>query len=78
MVVWPGDETEEAGLDTAHPLWANELLPGQLAQIVPWPQDFEAASSLVSEQLLVHHPAPDGDRRLARPPRTDAARCRSS
>ena len=27
-VCW--DETEEAGLDTAHPLWANELLPGQL------------------------------------------------
>jgi len=41
-------ETEEAGLETAHRLWPNDLLPGQLAQTLPRPQDFEAASSLVT------------------------------
>jgi hypothetical protein len=30
-------------------LWPNELLPGQLAQILPRPADFEAASSLVGQ-----------------------------
>lgn len=39
--------TEDAGLETAHRLWANEGLPGQLAQILPRPEDFEAAMSLV-------------------------------
>ncbi len=41
-------ETEEAGLEIAHRLWPNDLLPGQLPQTLPRPQDFEAASSLVT------------------------------
>ena len=33
----------DAALAEAHRLWANEGLPGQLAQILPRPQDFEDA-----------------------------------
>jgi G6PDH family F420-dependent oxidoreductase len=37
---------------TAHRLWANEQLPGELAQILPTPQHFMQASSLVTEQMV--------------------------
>ena len=37
----------DAALTEAHRLWANEGLPGQLAQTLPRPQDFEDAMSLV-------------------------------
>jgi G6PDH family F420-dependent oxidoreductase len=59
--------TDEAGLDTAHRLWANELLPGQLAQTLPRPQDFEAASSLVPRDAVGRQIAcgPDPERHLA-------------
>lgn len=60
-------ETEEAGLDTAHRLWANDALPGQLAQILPRPQDFEAASSLVTREAVGEQITcgPDAERHLA-------------
>jgi G6PDH family F420-dependent oxidoreductase len=45
-------DTEDEGLDTAHRLWANEGLPGQLAQILPRPEDFEAAMSLVPRDTV--------------------------
>ena len=45
-------ETREAGLATATRLWANEMLPGQLAQILPRPADFEAAMSLVPPEAV--------------------------
>ncbi|MGH3566989.1 MAG: TIGR03557 family F420-dependent LLM class oxidoreductase [Pseudonocardia sp.] len=45
-------DSEQAGLDTAHRLWANELLPGRLAQSLPRPQDFEAAASLVTREAV--------------------------
>jgi G6PDH family F420-dependent oxidoreductase len=45
-------ESEQVGLETAHRLWKNELLGGQLAQILPRPQDFEAASSLVPVEAM--------------------------
>ncbi|HZS22202.1 MAG TPA: LLM class F420-dependent oxidoreductase, partial [Pseudonocardiaceae bacterium] len=45
-------ETEEAGVDTAHRLWASELLPGQLGQILPRPRDFEAATTLVTREAI--------------------------
>lgn len=59
-------ETEEGGLDTAHRLWANELLPGQLAQVLPRPQDFEAASSLVTKEAVGEQIAcgPDPEKHL--------------
>jgi G6PDH family F420-dependent oxidoreductase len=37
----------EEGVRTAHRLWPNEYLPGELAQILPSPAHFEQASSLV-------------------------------
>jgi G6PDH family F420-dependent oxidoreductase len=45
-------DTEEQGLATAQRLWANELLPGQLAQVLPRPADFEAAASLVGQDAV--------------------------
>ena len=42
----------DAALDEAHRLWGNEGLPGQLAQILPRPQDFEAAMSLVPKEAV--------------------------
>lgn len=64
-VCWAG--TEQAGLDTAHRLWANELLPGQLAQVLPRPQDFEAAATLVTKEAVGEQIAcgPDPQRHLA-------------
>ncbi|MDT7803162.1 MAG: hypothetical protein QOI78_6595, partial [Actinomycetota bacterium] len=44
-VCWDADT--EAALDRAHRLWANDALPGQLAQILPRPEDFEAATTFV-------------------------------
>jgi G6PDH family F420-dependent oxidoreductase len=45
-------DTEEQGLETARRLWGNELLPGQLAQILPRPADFEAAAGLVGQEAV--------------------------
>ena len=60
-------ETEDAGLDTAHRLWANELLPGQLAQTLPRPEDFEAAATLVPRDAVGEQFAcgPDPDEHVA-------------
>jgi G6PDH family F420-dependent oxidoreductase len=57
-------ETEEAGIATAHRLWANEMLPGQLAQTLPRPADFAAAASLVPQDAVAEQIAcgPDADR----------------
>jgi hypothetical protein len=38
LVSWGADAG--AALDVAHRLWANDILPGQLAQILPRPQDY--------------------------------------
>ncbi|RCH67370.1 LLM class F420-dependent oxidoreductase [Streptomyces sp. SDr-06] len=45
-VCWAADEEE--AVRTAHRLWANEQLPGELAQILPTPNHFEQASELVT------------------------------
>jgi G6PDH family F420-dependent oxidoreductase len=42
--------TREEGVDHAHRLWANAGLPGELAQVLPSPQHFEQASTLVSRE----------------------------
>jgi G6PDH family F420-dependent oxidoreductase len=44
-------EDERAARATAHRLWRNEQLPGELAQILPTPSHFEQASELVSEDM---------------------------
>jgi G6PDH family F420-dependent oxidoreductase len=45
-------ESEADGVRTAHRLWANEQLPGELAQVLPTPRHFEQASELVSPEMV--------------------------
>lgn len=45
-------DTEEAGIETAHRLWPNELVPGLLPSTLPNPRDFAAATSLVSREMV--------------------------
>ncbi len=49
-VCW--DEDEQRARKTAHRLWPNDGLPGELAQILPTPAHFEQTSELVSEQQI--------------------------
>jgi G6PDH family F420-dependent oxidoreductase len=42
-------EDDETCVRTAHRIWANEGLPGELAQTLPSPRHFEQAMSLVTE-----------------------------
>jgi G6PDH family F420-dependent oxidoreductase len=48
-VCWGADGA--AAQHTAHRLWANQGLPGELAQILPTPAHFEQASELVTEEM---------------------------
>ncbi|WP_457254758.1 TIGR03557 family F420-dependent LLM class oxidoreductase [Pedococcus sp. P5_B7] len=43
-------DTASEGLDHAHRLWANSGVPGELAQVLPSPQHFEQASTLVTKE----------------------------
>lgn len=43
-------ETADEGLEHAHRLWANSGVPGELAQVLPSPQHFEQASTLVTKE----------------------------
>ncbi|MGW0765325.1 LLM class F420-dependent oxidoreductase [Streptomyces sp. NPDC002676] len=49
-VCWGTDERE--AVRTAHRLWANEQLPGELPQVLPTPRHFEQASELVTEERV--------------------------
>jgi G6PDH family F420-dependent oxidoreductase len=49
-VCWGQDE--RAARARAHRLWPSELLPGELAQVLPTPAHFEQASELVSEEMV--------------------------
>ncbi|KQV13240.1 MULTISPECIES: TIGR03557 family F420-dependent LLM class oxidoreductase [unclassified Kitasatospora] len=49
-VCW-GHDRDQA-VRTVHRLWPNELLPGELAQVLPTPRHFEQASELVTEQMV--------------------------
>lgn len=49
-VCWGDDQA--AARKTVHRLWANEGLPGELAQILPTPEHFEQANELVTEAML--------------------------
>jgi G6PDH family F420-dependent oxidoreductase len=49
-VCWDADA--EAALDQAHRLWPNDALPGQLAQILPRPQDFEDATKFLPREQV--------------------------
>jgi G6PDH family F420-dependent oxidoreductase len=63
-VCWDEDGDQARAL--VHRLWANEGLPGELAQILPTPAHFEQASELVSEEMVGSDVpcGPDLDRHL--------------
>jgi G6PDH family F420-dependent oxidoreductase len=44
--------TEEEGVRTAHRLWPNSGVPGELSQVLPSPKHFEQASQLVTEDMM--------------------------
>jgi G6PDH family F420-dependent oxidoreductase len=44
--------TRDEGIDHAHRLWPNAGLPGELSQVLPSPQHFEQASSLVTREAI--------------------------
>ena len=45
-------ESEDEARKTAHRLWPNEALPGELAQVLPTPAHFEQATQLVTEEMM--------------------------
>jgi G6PDH family F420-dependent oxidoreductase len=49
-VCWGPDEDE--CVETAHRLWPNECLPGELAQVLPTPAHFEQATQLVTRDMI--------------------------
>ena len=58
--------SEDEGVRVAHERWANEGLPGELAQVLPSPKHFEQASTLVPLDATrqAHACGPDPDRHL--------------
>src|SRR5919112_1948431 len=58
-VCYMADEDEARA--TAHRLWPNEALPGELAQVLPTPSHFEQACELVTPEQLVTPVGPDID-----------------
>ena len=44
--------TRDQGAETAHRVWRNEELPGELAQLLPTPEHFEQASSLITPEMV--------------------------
>jgi G6PDH family F420-dependent oxidoreductase len=57
---------QQRAVETAHRLWPNDALPGELAQILPTPAHFEQASQLVTPEMLAEQVpcGPDLDRHL--------------
>jgi G6PDH family F420-dependent oxidoreductase len=49
-VCYASDEAEARR--TAHRLWPNDGLPGELAQVLPTPEHFEQAAELVTEEMI--------------------------
>ncbi len=63
-VCWGRDEKQARA--QVHRLWANEGLPGELAQVLPTPAHFEQAAELVTEEIAASDVpcGPDLDRHL--------------
>ncbi len=61
------DRDADNALKVAHQLWPNDALPGQSAQILPRPKDFEAVGSLVTPEQVAEAVAygPDADTHAA-------------
>ncbi|MGB3441089.1 MAG: TIGR03557 family F420-dependent LLM class oxidoreductase [Actinophytocola sp.] len=51
--------TAEEGRTTAHRIWPNDGLPGELPQVLPQPKHFEQASDLVTPDMLDLPVGPD-------------------
>ncbi|GAA1090974.1 TIGR03557 family F420-dependent LLM class oxidoreductase [Kitasatospora arboriphila] len=49
-VCWSSNR--EKAVDTVHRLWPTELLPGELAQLLPTPAHFEQAGELVTRDMI--------------------------
>lgn len=45
-------DTVEDGRNTAHRIWPNAQLPGELAQLLPLPRHFAQASELVTPEMM--------------------------
>jgi G6PDH family F420-dependent oxidoreductase len=45
-------KSEQDAVATAHRLWPNDQLPGELAQVLPTPRHFEQASTLVTQDMV--------------------------
>jgi G6PDH family F420-dependent oxidoreductase len=60
------DADEAQARRTAHRLWPNEALPGELAQVLPTPAHFEQACELVTEDMVAESVpcGPDIDRHV--------------
>jgi G6PDH family F420-dependent oxidoreductase len=43
---------EQDAISTAHRIWPNDVLPGELAQVLPTPRHFEQASTLVTREQV--------------------------
>jgi G6PDH family F420-dependent oxidoreductase len=57
---------EQEARRTAHRLWPNEALPGELAQVLPTPAHFEQACELVTEDMVSIPVGPDLDQHVER------------
>ncbi|HEX4786845.1 MAG TPA: TIGR03557 family F420-dependent LLM class oxidoreductase [Actinospica sp.] len=49
------DRDKAAAARNAHRRWSTELVPGELAQVLPQPAHFEQAASLVTEEATAGH-----------------------
>ncbi|MCA1220568.1 TIGR03557 family F420-dependent LLM class oxidoreductase [Streptomyces sp. 8L] len=49
-VCW--DTDRDRAVKTVHRLWPNEQLPGELAQLLPTPEHFQQADTLVTEDMV--------------------------
>jgi G6PDH family F420-dependent oxidoreductase len=58
-------DSEDEARETAHRLWPNEALPGELAEVLPTPSHFEQACELVTPDLLWPPMGPDLDAQAA-------------
>jgi G6PDH family F420-dependent oxidoreductase len=64
-VCWHEDEAEARRI--AHRVWPNEVLPGELAQVLPAPAHYEQASELVTEDMVAEAVpcGPDPERHIS-------------
>ncbi|WP_149826745.1 LLM class F420-dependent oxidoreductase [Streptomyces tailanensis] len=48
-------QDREAAVRTVHRLWSNQLLPGEMGQVLPTPRHFEQLEPLVTEQMVAEN-----------------------